>query len=337
MKREIFGQMPGGEIVYILELTNKNGLKVSLSNFGATITAIKIPQKNAEAIDIVLGFDHLNDYLASFLLPYPPYFGATMGRFSGRINKGVFELNGNKIQLNQNHNTHFIHGGKISFSQVIWDIDSISNNGEPSVCLKYISKHNEENFPGELTVTLQFILSERNELILQYQAVTTHDTVINLTNHSYFNLDGHAGNVTDQQLFIHSNAIVETTNDNIPTGAFIAVKDSIFDFNTEKNCPEKIDTSFVLERNRDLKATLTSTKNNLKMSVFTDQPSLHVYVGGHCPNVMGKNHVAYHALSGICFEAQNYPDAPNHPHFPSATLLAGEIYRQTTIFQFEYL
>jgi aldose 1-epimerase len=337
MNRKIFGKMPDGEIVEVLVLKNKNGMQVGITNFGATLTSIKLPVSSNDVIDVVLGFDTLNDYLASFLLPNPPFLGATIGRYAGRINQGAFVLNNEKIQLNKNHKTHCLHGGINNFSRVVWEIEAMDLEQNNFVRFKYISKEDEENFPGELTVSLQFTLTEKNELILDYQAVSTKDTIINLTNHSYFNLDGHTENVTNQQLLIPSETLVKTNEEKIPTGDFISVKNTHFDFTTPKNCPEKIDTSFVLSGDKNPAAILVSEKNQLKMSVFTNQPSVHVYVGGECQNIKGKENAHYHTLSGICFETQNYPDAPNHPHFPSAVLKAGNTYRQTTIFQFESL
>jgi aldose 1-epimerase len=337
MNRKIFGKMPDGEIVEVLVLKNKNGMQVDITNFGATLTSIKLPVSNNAVVDVVLGFDSLNDYLASFLLPNPPFLGATIGRYAGRINQGAFVLNDEKFQLNKNHHAHCLHGGIMNFSRVVWEIEAMDLEQDAFVRFKYISKDGEENFPGELTISLQFTLTEKNEIILDYQAVSTKDTIINLTNHSYFNLDGHTENVTNQQLLIPSETLVKTNEEKIPTGDFISVKNTHFNFTTPKNCPEKIDTSFVLSGDKNPAAILVSKKNQLKMSVFTNQPSVHVYVGGECQNIKGKENTNYHALSGICFETQNFPDAPNHPHFPSAVLKVGNTYRQTTIFQFESL
>jgi len=334
---ELFGIMPNGVAVYSCELTNKNGMRFKVINYGATITSFKIPLKNDKTIDVVLGFDNLEGYLKSFDLESAPYLGATVGRFAGRINKGTFELNGRIFGLNINSNKHSLHGGNLGFSKVVWDIKSINHGDNPSITLMYASQNNDENYPGDLLVELTYTLSEENELIIEYHATSTEDTIINLTHHSYFNLDGHNSDVSSQEMSVNSKEILETTNENIPTGKFLDVSNSSFDFSSFKNCPAKIDTTFILKKEQDLAASLFSEKNKLKMSVFTDQPAVHVYVGGNCETIKGKENVLYNSLSGICFEAQNFPDAPNHKHFPSSVLKKNASYEQKTIYKFEIL
>jgi aldose 1-epimerase len=181
-------------------------------------------------------------------------------------------------------------------------------------------------------------LTEENELILDYKATTTEDTVINLTHHSYFNLDGHQSDVTNQDLVVHAQKVVETKEDCIPTGKIMEVANTVFDYRIAKKCPKNIDNTFVVENNNEVKATLFSPKTNLKMDVYTDQPGVHIYVGGNCgPDLKGKENASYHALSGICFETQNFPDAPNHANFPSSVLKKGDVYTQKTVYKFESL
>ena len=159
---------------------------------------------------------------------------------------------------------------------------------------------------------------------------------MNLTHHSYFNLDGHQSTISDQELTVNSEKIVETTDENIPTGQFLELQSHPFDFRKPKKCPSNIDTTFVLENNNEISASLFNPKNKLKMSVFTNQPAVHIYVGGSCSNsIKGKENVDYHPLSGICFETQNFPDAPNHDHFPSSMLKKGAVYYHKTIYKFE--
>jgi len=181
-------------------------------------------------------------------------------------------------------------------------------------------------------------LTEENELKVEMTAKTTEDTIINLTQHSYFNLDGHSETIANQELFVNSSKTLETNIENIPTGNFFEIARSPFDFNSPKECPTKIDNTFVLNKKDEISATLFSTKNNLKMSVFTNQPAVHIYVGGNCFNqIKGKENASYNPISGICFEAQNFPDAPNHEHFPSAVLKKEDTYSHKTIFKFEKL
>lgn len=333
---ELFGLLPYGEAVQSYKLTNKNGLQLKIINFGATITSLKIPLKNGEMIDVVLGFDNLEAYLKSFELESAPYLGATVGRFAGRINIGTFNINGKIFNLNRNNNNHSLHGGNSGFSQKIWKVENVNYDKNPSITLTYFSPNNEENYPGDLSVELTYTLSEENELMVEYKATTTEDTVVNLTHHSYFNLNGHSKDVVSQELVVNSTKILETNNENIPTGKYIDLNNNSFDFSTPRKCPAKIDNTFVLDVNNELAASIFSQSNNLKMSIYTNQPAVHLYVGGNCFNeIKGKENTDYHSLSGICFETQNFPDAPNHGHFPNSVLKKGETYSHKTSYKFE--
>lgn len=331
-----FGFMPDNNEIHSFELSNKNGMKAEIINYGATVTSLQIPLSNGNLVDVVLGFDSLSLYLESYSLPSAPYFGTTVGRYAGRINKGNFALNGKTYQLNQNNNENSLHGGNIGFGKKIWNVTRKTSGENPSVTFSLISEDSDENYPGELQVDLTYTLTEENELKLEYKAVSTEDTIINLTHHSYFNLDGHQTSVLNQKIFIDAEKMLEVNHENIPTGKFIDLNHHEFDFRTEKNCPASIDNSFVLKTTNEAVAALSSSKNNLKMNVFTDQPSVHIYVGGNCFDVLkGKNNAVYHSTSGICFETQNFPDAPNQAHFPNPVLKKDEIYTQKTVYKFE--
>lgn len=331
-----FGSTPTNKAVNSVLLTNKNGAKLNVVNYGATVTGLKIPLENGDLVDVVLGFDNLDSYINSFDLEGAPYLGATVGRFAGRINNAVFDLNGKTVQLYKNNNNHSLHGGKSGFSQKIWKIKYVNEGKNPSMALTYFSPDNQENYPGDLSIELTYTLSEENEFIIEYKAMATEDTVVNLTHHSYFNLDGHNSDILNQELTVNSLAMLETTDENIPTGRFLSLANSPFDFGQPQKCPSKIDNTFVLENKDKLAASLFSKKNNLKMTVFTNQPAVHVYVGGSCSKkIKGKNNADYHSLSGICFETQNFPDAPNHEHFPSSILKKGELYYHKTVYKFE--
>jgi aldose 1-epimerase len=245
-------------------------------------------------------------------------------------------LNGETILLNNNNNNHALHGGNESFSQKIWTLKRRTTQENPSVTLAYFSPHRQENYPGNLSVELTYTLSEENELSIEYKAITTEDTVINLTHHSYFNLDGHQSDLSEQELIVNASKILEVSDENIPTGRFLEIENQDFDFNTPKKCPSKIDDTFVLENGEVFAASLFNKKNLLRMSVYTNQPAVHIYVGGNCFNTLkGKEKTDYHPLSGICFETQNFPDAPNHEHFPSSILRKGEKYQHKTIYKFQ--
>jgi len=333
---ELFGLMPNGEVVQSFELTNRNGLQLKIINLGATITSLKIPLKNDKMVDVVLGFNNLEAYIKSFKLESAPYLGTTVGRFAGRINGGTFSLNGKTFHLNKNNNNHTLHGGIIGFSRKIWEVESVNYDENPSITLTYFSPDNEENFPGDLSVKLTYTLSEENELIVEYKATTTKDTIVNLTHHSYFNLDGHSNDIVSQELFVNATKILETNDENIPTGKYLDLNNHSFDFTSPRKCPLKIDNTFVLHKKTEPVASLFSKRNNLKMLVFTNQTAVHIYVGGNCFNeIEGKENAQYHSLSGICFETQNFPDAPNHSHFPNSILRKGEIYSHKTIYKFE--
>ncbi|WP_264565830.1 aldose epimerase family protein [Flavobacterium sp. N3904] len=334
--KDLFGLMPDGTAIYAYELSNKNGMKLKVITYGATITKLEMPLKNGEMVDVVLGFDSLESYIQSFNLPSPPYMGATVGRYAGRIYKSTFSLNRKKIILNKNDNDNSLHGGAIGFSQKVWTVKDIHSGKKSSITLTYSSPAGEENYPGKLEVELTYTLSKENELIIEYSAKTTEDTVVNLTHHSYFNLDGHLSNVLDQELIVNTHRMLETSVENIPTGRFLEIENTDFDFFAPKKCPSKIDNTFVLDRKDEFAASLFNKKNNLKMTVYTNQPGVHIYVGGNCFNaIKGKANADYHPLSGICFETQNYPDAPNNQNFPSAVLKKGAEYTHNTIYKFQ--
>jgi len=334
---KLFGLMPNKEEIYSFDLVNKNGMKVQIINYGATVTSIQIPL-DGKLVDVVLGFDNLEAYLESYNLPSAPYFGTTVGRYAGRIHKASFSLHDIEFKLDENNNGNTLHGGDMGFGRRIWNVASVISEENPSITFSLLSEHLDEGFPGEMTVYLRYTLTEENELKLEYKATSTEDTVINLTHHSYFNLDGHDGNVLEQQMFIKSAKMLETNPDNIPTGNFTDLTNHDFDFRTPKSCPFPIDNSFVVNSKTEIVAQLISLKNKLRMNVYTDQPSVHIYVGGNCfGKLKGKENVDYNAQSGICFETQNFPDAPNHAHFPNAVLKKGEEYTQKTLYKFESL
>jgi len=333
---KLFGLMPDNKAVLCYTLTNKNGMECSVINYGATITTLKIPTSNGQKIDVVLGFDKLDDYINSFDLPSAPYLGTVVGRYAGRINNAAFTLNDKKIQLTKNHNSHQIHGGSDGFSRKFWEVTSINLDHNPSITLEYTSAENEENFPGELNIKVTYTLTETNELKVTFQAKSSKDTIVNLTQHSYFNLNGHSKDIVSQKVFVNAKNILETTKELIPTGNYINLKNHAFDFSTAKNCPTSIDNTFVLEGKEA--ATLYSENTKIKMTVTTNQPGVHIYVGGNCfGQIKGKENADYHTTSAICFETQNFPDAPNHSHFPSSVLRKGGDYLHQTTFKFQYL
>jgi aldose 1-epimerase len=334
---KLFGELKGGKKVTAYTITNKNGMEATFINYGATITSLKLPAVN-ETVDVVLGFDNLAAYEAAFGLPSAPYFGSVIGRYAGRIANAKFTLNEKEYSLAANNGANTLHGGNTGFGRAFWEATDIQTDENPSITFEYTSPAGEENFPGDLAVKVTYTLTEANELTVQYWATTTEDTVLNLTQHSYFNLEGHSQSISNQKLFINSHKALETKPDNVPTGHVLDVANCPFDFTQTRNCPQRIDNSFVIEDAVAPAASLFSEKTGLKMTVYTNQPSVHIYVGGNCfGQIAGKENAQYHTQSGICFEAQNYPDAPNQPLFPNSVLKKGEEYYQITRFKFEDL
>ena len=332
---QLFGELSNGSKVYSHEISNSNGMTLKVMDYGATVIALKKTLKNGKVVDVVLGFDSLSDYVDSYSLPSAPYFGATVGRFAGGIANAIFYLCGKSIVLHQNNNGNALHGGIEGFSQKRWQLEQLKSDQNPSVSFSYTSPAGEEQYPGELKVSITYTLTEENELEIEYKAFTNEATIVNLTHHSYFNLEGQHSSVLEHELQINATQVL-STKAMIPTGELLPVHDTEWDYTNLKSCPETIDTTFAVNTKETLVATLLSKENNLKMEVFTNQPGLHVYVGGNCFNqIKGKENASYHSQSGICFETQNFPDAPNHPNFPSAILLPGDIYFHKTIYKFQ--
>jgi aldose 1-epimerase len=333
-----FGLLPDGKEVYCYTLTNKNGMELDVINYGATITSIKIPVANQEKIDVVLGLDTLQAYIESINSPNAPYFGCVVGRYAGRINEGTFILNGKTIQLHKNHGNHHLHGGNEGLSKQFWSLKNRIEGESPSITLQYISKNEEENYPGILMVEVTYILTAANQVIIEYHAHSTEDTILNLTQHSYFNLEGHKSSIENHSLHVNATKILETDTLNIPTGKVLHTANCPFDFTEQKKCPISIDTTFIIDQKAKIAASLYSDNTKINMKVATNQPAVHIYVGGNCFGMVnGKENASYHSKSGICFETQNFPDAPNHAHFPSAVLKKGESYHHQTIFSFEHI
>jgi aldose 1-epimerase len=332
--KKSLGFLFGSTEAHCFTLLNRKGAALTVMNYGAAITSLKIPTATGETVDVVLGFDSIEAYAASYDLPSPPFLGAVVGRFAGRISQGTFSLNGKNITVTKNWKGHQLHGGHEGFSRKFWKVVDITADRNPSITLAYVSPENEEHFPGELAVKVTYTLTELNAVNVAIEATTSEDTIVNLTQHSYFNLNGHTESVENQKLWVNAKNILETTESMIPTGNYIHLNQHAFDFSEAKACPTAIDTTFVLEGQPA--AVLYGTSTKLKMTVTTNQPAVHIYVGGNCfETLKGKEQASYHALSGICFETQNFPDAPNHHHFPTALLKKGATYSHETTFLFE--
>ena len=341
MKKAVFGNTEDGQEVHIFHLSNGK-IEAEIINYGAILKSLKTPDRNGKLGDVVLGFDDLEGYLG----PHP-CFGTVNGRFANRIAKGKFFLKGFEFNLAINNGPNHLHGGLKGFDKVLWDYELV--DGVEGVKLIYNSPHGEEGYPGNLRVEVTYQLTDRNGLKIDYRAETDQDTVLNLTNHTYFNL-ALEGNAMDHELKIHAGAYTPTDETNIPTGEFFKVSDSPFDFREFKRISQHIgvpheqldygsgyDHNFVLNGTNGkfrLVAEVKESMTGRNMEVYSSEPGLQLYTANHLDGIKGKGDLVYHARDAFCLELQHFPDSPNHPHFPTTQLKPGATYRQTTEYRF---
>lgn len=329
-----------GKPVHLFTLTNKNGVQVKVSDYGGTITSFIAPDKNGKKSSIVIGLDSLSGYTAGV-----PYFGATVGRYGNRIAKGKFTLDGKTYSLATNNGPNALHGGKKGFDKVVWTA-SDTGSSEPKLTLTYLSKDDEEGYPGNLTSHVMFSLTDDDMLKIEYTATTDKATVLNLTNHSYFNLTGDAGSNTilNHSVMIDADRYTPVDATLIPTGQLVPVKGTPFDFTTSHLIGERIkqaggdpvgyDHNYVLNK-KDTTLTkvaeVTESMSGRKLEVFTTQPGLQFYSGnfldGKIKTSAGKPLNQY---TGFCMETQHFPNSPNTPSFPTTILKPGETYHSIT-------
>lgn len=332
--------MPDGIDVYLYTLTNDRGLEVSIITYGGAITSLKTPDRDGHFDDIVLGYETLEDYTSN-----PRYFGALIGRHGNRIGGGKFSLNGAGYQLPQNNGANHLHGGFNGFDKRVWDAKV---DGE-LLQLSYFSKDGEEGYPGNLTAEVDFRLVD-HELRMDYRATTDCDTLVNLTNHSYFNLKGE-GTILDHELTLNADSFTPVSKDLIPNGEISSVERTPMDFRYGKAIGSEItepydqlgftggyDHNFVLNNyDGSLRSAgrLFESSTGRVVEVFTTQPGMQFYSGNFLDGTLiGRNGVVYVKYAGLCLEPQHFPDAPNHSNFPSTVLRAGEEYKQTNIYRF---
>jgi aldose 1-epimerase len=313
-------------------LTNNNGVEVTITNYGGAITSIKVPDRNGVFADIVLGYDTLEEYMGN-----PRYFGALIGRFANRIAAGRFSLNGVEYQLAQNNGANHLHGGVKGFDKRIWKVSETPSG----LHLEYFSPDGEENYPGNLTVAVDYSLNDQNELRIEYSAITDKDTIVNLTNHSYFNLGGHGhGTILDHELTLHAGSFTPVSEDLIPTGEIRSVVGTRMDFRVARVIGDGgYDHNFVLDdwNHGSIRsvARLSERNSGRVMEVFTTQPGIQFYSGNFLDgSLIGKGGVRYLKYAALCLETQHFPDSPNQPNFPSTVLRVGESYAQTTVYKF---
>lgn len=345
--REPFGEMPDGKNVTLYTLKNKNGLTMGVINYGGIIVSLKAPDKNGTFEDVVLGFDSLSDYIKN-----NPYFGAIVGRFGNRIANAKFTLDGQEHTLAANDGANHLHGGIKGFDKVYWEIAVIDSLDQPSIKLSYVSPDGEEGYPGTLDVEVVYTLTNEDALQIDYTATTDKKTVLNLTQHSYFNLSGNMEeDILDDILMINADTFLPVNRTLIPTGELQPVENTPFDFTEPTAIGARIndehtqiaygggyDHCWVLNEEVDLEnpaATVYDSTSGRFMEVFTTEPGIQFYAGNFLDGSnAGKGGTAYGKRSGLCLETQHFPDSPNQPEFPSVELNPGETYETTTIYKF---
>jgi aldose 1-epimerase len=329
------------EDVYLFTLKNSNGVEITISNLGAIIRSFIVPDSSGNSIDIVLGFDRMEQYIEESYVQSNSYLGAIVGRYANRISNSIFELDSKQYQLNSNHPPHQLHGGCDGFDRKVWKIESSSDNPNPMLVLSYLSMDGEEGFPGNLRVQVSFELNEYNELIMRTEATTDKPTPINLTHHGYFNLNG-SGTIEDHFAEIRASYYLGQHKDLVPNGEILSVEDTIYDFRNEKQIsrvwnPENgYDQSFVLDKGYGEwgKAAMAySESSGIKLEVFTDEPTVQFYTGKHLNNKGVKGGSDYSPYCGLCFETQHHTNAVNIPDFPSTILRPGEVYSRRTSYK----
>ena len=338
IKRSDFGTVDG-KPVYLYTLTNAKGDEVKITNYGGIVTSWISPDKNGKRSSIVLGFDSLSGYLAK-----PPYFGAIVGRYGNRIARGRFKIGDSTYSLAVNNGSNHLHGGLKGFDKQVWEA-TVTNDSVPVLSLSYLSKDMEEGYPGNLKVNVVYTLTDDDALQIEYTAETDKPTVLNLTNHSYFNLTGdHRNTILDHKMMIKADYYTPVDTGLIPTGELKAVKGTPFDFNT----PEKIGTRIAqtggnpvgYDHNYALKrsdnslqqvVTVTDSLSGRKLELFTTEPGVQFYTGNFLDgSIKGSDGVPFNKNTGFCLETQHFPDSPNQPKFPSVLLKPGEKFHSIT-------
>jgi len=320
MNRIPFGLLPDGSTAELYEISSSHA-RVVISNLGATVVQLWLPDCDGHWEDVVLGFDTPEEYLKK-----PGCLGATIGRYAGRIANGRFPLHGEIIRLERNRGRHTIHGGPVGFHQRLW---TVLEHREDRLVLELISPDGDQGFPGNLTVQITFQL-EHDVLTMESRAVCDADTVCSLTNHTYWNLAGHSSGTIDMQvLTVFSDTCLETDEDTIPTGAFQPLEGTKLDLRTPAVLSRiEADHTFLLQETKTSQfvGRLEDPESGRWMELFTDLPGVQIYTGDHLrEGLAGKDGAVYGPRSGVCMEAQFYPDSPNHPHFPSTLLRKGEV------------
>jgi len=349
MEKTVFGTTADGKTADLYTLKNKNGMQVSITNFGATVVSIMVPDKSGKVADVALGYDDLAGYELN-----KNYLGVLVGRYGNRIAHGKFSIDGTEYTLAKNNGDNSLHGGIKGFNKAMWEAKDVSKGGEAAVEMKYVSKDGEEGYPGNLSVTVVYTLTNKNELKIDYSATTDKKTVVNLTNHTYFNLAGQGnGDILKEELTINADTFTPVDSGLIPTGELKKVEGTPFDFRKPTAIGARIDATdeqiklgggydhnFVLNRKAatglSLAARVSDPASGRTVEVWTTEPGVQFYTGNFLDgSFKGKGGVAYQKRTAFCLETQHFPDSPNHPSFPTTLLKPGEKYHTTTVYKFE--
>jgi aldose 1-epimerase len=340
--KESFGKTPDGKQVDLYTLTNTNGIRARITNFGAILVSLQVPDRKGNLADITLGFDKLDGYLGVH-----PYFGAIVGRYANRIGKAKFTLDGKVYKLAANDGENHLHGGTKGFDKVVWRLEDLGVEGAgAAVKMSYISEDGEEGYPGNLACSVTYTLTGDNELKISYEAETDKTTVVNLTNHSYFNLAGQGnGNILGHELMLNADKYTVVDEGLIPTGENRPVKGTPMDFTKPMTIGSRIgqvkggyDHNYVLNSGGGtlaLAAKVYEPTSGRVMEIYTDQPGVQFYTGNFLDgSVTGKAGKVYQKNYGFCLETQHFPDSPNKPGFPSVVLRPGQKYTTETVYKF---
>ena len=345
MKKQGFGTTKDGKEALLYTLSNKNGMEISVTDYGAHLVSVLVPDKDGKKRDVVLGFDSVTGYETD-----GSHFGATIGRNGNRIAGAAFELHGKTYQLAKNENNNNLHSGPDGYDYRLWNVEEADDS---AVTFVLMSPDGDQGFPGNFEVSVTYTLTDENAVEIHYEGSCDQDTVVNMTNHSYFNLNGE-GDILGQKLRIYASNYLEGNNQTCPTGAILPVADTPMDFTAGKLIGRDIDTGFaqttmvgggydhcfVIDRARgssqSICAWATSEKTGISMKLYTTQPGIQLYTGNFlqdCPTP-GKGGVPMQKYGGFALETQHYPCSPSHPEFPTTVLRAGKVFRATTTLRF---
>jgi len=348
--RSTFGTLPDGRAVPAVTLTNGHGVSATVIAYGASLQSLILPDRNGRKADVVLGYDTLDQYVNQ-----PQYFGATVGRFANRIAKGKFTLDGKDYQVPVNDGPNSLHGGTQGFDKVLWTVTKVSDGPAASVTLRYVSKNGDQGYPGTVTVDATYSLDEQDRLTIDYRATTDAPTIVNISNHTYWNLsgEGSSNGAMGEVLTIPADSFLPTDATSIPTGEFRPVAGTVFDFRTPHVIGERVrdardqqiafargyDHNWVIGRkvttDQHLMARVSDPASGRGFELWSNQPGLQFYSGNFLDGTSyGKAHQLYREGDAIVLEPQLFPDTPNHPEFGSARLAPGQVYRNTMTYRF---